>query len=332
MKISLLLNNINEFFAQMQQKTSSEYQLGNFENILRFPELLGRGYIYNLHLRDGIELHIQEFNLEDKLIIKSHTKYSSIGLHFCLSGHIYTDTIDSNCDLNISSGQSLLTHSNDFQGTMELPEKQKITLVAIDIKPDLLQALAEDNHDRFDNDLQYTINGEKLGIYSSLGKITHAMEIALNQIINCPYQGLTKRLYLEGKTLELIALQLAELSNSKIDNNRYKKLHSDEIAQIYLARDILISSLESPPSLLTLAHMVGLNYFKLKCGFRQVFGTTAFGYLHDYKMERSRLLLESGKMNVTQVATAVGYTNFSHFTSAFKKKFGINSSALRLRN
>ena len=48
-------------------------------------------------------------------------------------------------------------------------------------------------------------------------------------------------------------------------------------------------------------------------------------------MERSRLLLESGAMNVTEVAKRVGYSNMSHFAAAFRKKFGINPSVFKSR-
>jgi AraC family transcriptional regulator, transcriptional activator of the genes for pyochelin and ferripyochelin receptors len=85
--------------------------------------------------------------------------------------------------------------------------------------------------------------------------------------------------------------------------------------------------MDEPPSLLTLARQVGLNDFKLKRGFRQVFGTTVFGYLHEHRMERARQLLEERRLNVTAVACTVGYANPSHFAGAFKRKFGVNPSA-----
>lgn len=85
--------------------------------------------------------------------------------------------------------------------------------------------------------------------------------------------------------------------------------------------------MDDPPSLLALARQVGLNDFKLKRGFRQVFGTTAFGYLHDQRMERARQLLEERRFNVTEVACTVGYANPSHFAAAFKRKFGVNPGA-----
>jgi AraC-like DNA-binding protein len=68
---------------------------------------------------------------------------------------------------------------------------------------------------------------------------------------------------------------------------------------------------------------VGLNDFKLKRGFRQVFDTTVFGYVRALRMEKARALLELGRLNVTQVASATGYSCFGHFSAAFKKRFGI---------
>jgi AraC family transcriptional regulator, transcriptional activator of the genes for pyochelin and ferripyochelin receptors len=41
--------------------------------------------------------------------------------------------------------------------------------------------------------------------HRSVGKITAPMQIALQQILNCPYQGLTKRMYLEAKAIELLS-------------------------------------------------------------------------------------------------------------------------------
>lgn len=84
--------------------------------------------------------------------------------------------------------------------------------------------------------------------------------------------------------------------------------------------------MENPPSLLDLARQVGINDRKLKQGFRQVFGTTVFGYLHDYRMEQARLLLIEQKLAIALVAHTVGYSHLSHFATAFRKKFGVNPS------
>jgi len=95
-----------------------------------------------------------------------------------------------------------------------------------------------------------------------------------------------------------------------------------DIDRIHAARDILIHNMETPPSLPELCRQTGLNEFKLKMGFRQVFGTSAFDLLRRHRMEKARLLLHGGRMNVNKTALAVGYSSAGYFAGAFKKQFG----------
>ena len=74
---------------------------------------------------------------------------------------------------------------------------------------------------------------------------------------------------------------------------------------------------------MTLARQVGLNDYKLKLGFRQMLGTTVFGYLHQCRMEQARHLLATKDVTVTEVVRAVGYSNRGHFAAAFKRKYGV---------
>ena len=95
------------------------------------------------------------------------------------------------------------------------------------------------------------------------------------------------------------------------------------VIKIRKAKDIIIANIAEPPSLQELANNVGLNIKKLKEGFKQIYGTTVYGFLFDYKMELARKLLESRAHNVNEVGLKVGYSTASHFIAAFKKQYGI---------
>lgn len=166
------------------------------------------------------------------------------------------------------------------------------------------------------------------------------METVLWQILGCPYRGITKRMYLESKALELASLVLEQ--GSEIQTGNYATSHGDALVthrlsdrdiqplnprtleRIYYARTLLLQNLHNPPSLVNLAQQAKLNEYTLKRGFHQVFGTTVFGYLHDYRLEQARQLLEAGNMKVVKVAETVGKARRSYFATAFKKKFGRN--------
>ncbi|WP_375467852.1 helix-turn-helix domain-containing protein [uncultured Nostoc sp.] len=61
--------------------------------------------------------------------------------------------------------------------------------------------------------------------------------------------------------------------------------------RLYYAKAILNQTLHNPPSLLNLAKEIGFNDFKLKRGFREVFGTTVLGYVQSLRLEQAQRLL-----------------------------------------
>ena len=153
------------------------------------------------------------------------------------------------------------------------------------------------------------------------------MQLVLQQIMHCPYQGAMKRLYLESKVMELIALRLGQFLEASGGQKRSPSLRADDVERIYRAKEILLQNLTDPPSLATLGRRVALNEHKLKVGFRELFDTTVFGYLHTQRMERAKQLLEAGSMTIIAIAQTVGYANRSHFAAAFRKWFGANPMA-----
>jgi AraC-like DNA-binding protein len=88
-------------------------------------------------------------------------------------------------------------------------------------------------------------------------------------------------------------------------------------------KEHLLKNIDTPPTLKELAKIVGLNDYQLKVGFKEIYGNTVFGFLLDHKLDHSRILLDSAKLQVNEVAYQIGYTNPSHFIAAFKKKFGV---------
>ena len=74
-----------------------------------------------------------------------------------------------------------------------------------------------------------------------------------------------------------------------------------------------------------LSKRVCLNEFKLKKGFKELFGVPVYTYVLDKRLELARDLLEK-KLYVSDVANLVGYGNMSHFAAAFRKKYGVNPS------
>ena len=135
---------------------------------------------------------------------------------------------------------------------------------------------------------------------------TPEIRLVLQQLLDCPPERKLRRLYLEGKVLELVSLFCDEVvgtqKNDKglIDNHF---LHPLTIAQI--------------------AEQCFLSETKLKQGFKTCFNCTVYEYIVEKRMEMAYRLLQSGKYKVKDVVWMVGYTNASHFIDAFRKRYGV---------
>lgn len=137
--------------------------------------------------------------------------------------------------------------------------------------------------------------------------------------------GILKRLFLEAKTLELLMLQAeqAELRLNPVDAK------SRQREALYEARAILERNLDHATTIKTLARMVGLNEFALKKGFKDTFQETIYGYVSKLKMQQARQMLLDGNKSINEVSALAGYKNPQHFTTAFKKYFGVLPSKLK---
>ncbi|MEM9809029.1 MAG: AraC family transcriptional regulator [Cyanobacteria bacterium P01_D01_bin.56] len=332
-KFAFTNTDFQEMLGELQQQAGTQeigarYQVEGNESAWRLQKSFGTWSGHAIDLRDGLDLSLVDWDIQEDLSLTSEAPMGSLfGLSFCVAGGFTTKFYGKTADQMARANEVYAGFfPNDVKSVTEFTAGQKATLVQVRVSSHLLEALESASPDSSQATLKQIL---AVGLNWQTCKTTPAMMLALHQILNCPYEGLTRRFYLESKTLELIALQLDQLSQHRLELPATSTLKANDIARVYLARDILIRDLENPPSSVALAKQAGINSLKLKQGFRQIFNTTVFGYLYAYRMEEARRLLEQGGSNVTQVAQRVGYAHPGKFAAAFKKKFGISPKVLK---
>ncbi|WP_127142153.1 helix-turn-helix domain-containing protein [Flagellimonas marinaquae] len=94
--------------------------------------------------------------------------------------------------------------------------------------------------------------------------------------------------------------------------------------------DAIINNLDKDlPSLKELAHQEGTNEYKLKYGFKQVYGTTIFRFLIQERLRMARTLILHSTHTIKQIVQMTGFKSKTHFSRAFKDKYGRSPSELR---
>ena len=160
--------------------------------------------------------------------------------------------------------------------------------------------------------------------------ITNETQHILHQIQNAHLMGNFQTAYIDAKIVELLSLQLSYTGKQDALPDTICKNQSD-IDKIHKARSILLENYINPPNIYELSRQIGINDFKLKKGFKEVFNQSVYAYVLDYKMELAYKLLTQTSKTIVEVALECGYDYPNYFAKAFKKKYGVNPGEFRKR-
>jgi len=108
-------------------------------------------------------------------------------------------------------------------------------------------------------------------------------------------------------------------------------LTPEDIQIIRDVHDMIINNLDKDlPTLKDLAHQEGTNEYKLKYGFKQIYGTTIFRFLIRERLRMARTLIQHSTLTIKQIIQMTGFKSKTHFSRAFKDKYGMSPTDLRL--
>ena len=122
-------------------------------------------------------------------------------------------------------------------------------------------------------------------------------------------------LLLKGKLMEV----LYRFSVSLQESGHVKNVQLEESAQIKEALLYIHNRYTEPFSLNELAKTAKLSRGYFERLFKNIVGITPFTYIQQYRIEQSMVMLAMEDMNVSQVAIACGFNDFSYFTKCFRR-------------
>lgn len=260
--------------------------------------------------------------------LKKHTARNDselVRLHFGLKGGYSFHFGQLNASYDLQGQHNNIMYSAGLD--LEIHNKtRQIETFGIDFTTDSFVRIAENGNDllkRFSD----KVVGKRNSILSPEWRPnTFRMQQVIGEILNCHYTDALRDLFLLSKSIELVVLQ-AELYEEEPDG-RYIRSNRDR-AKFFEAKEILEDQLADPPTIRELSKMVQLNEYKLKKGFKELFGVTVFGYIHKMRMEMARRLLLGTERSAKEIAYDTGYSSPQHFSKAFKKEFGTTPNRMR---
>ena len=75
-----------------------------------------------------------------------------------------------------------------------------------------------------------------------------------------------------------------------------------------------------------LVESVGMSRAQLHRKLKEITGVSTGEFIRNLRLEQAGELIIQGEINISQVAYAVGFNNQTHFSTVFKKHFGVAPS------
>ncbi len=314
----------NKLFEMEHPENDSFFQApSNLNFQFEKKELQGHytGYqLGNMLLGYGNFSHAEPIDLEFE------SEVETVELHFKLAGR--TETCDRSrinyCQFD--GNQQNLMYAAGFRGYSTIYAQQNTEFFEINFRPqDFLSYLPREGHlfDQFRNQIE---RGSSALLLDHNPAISPRARVLIQDLIHCQRTGVYRQMLVESRVLELLMLQFEAAESA--GNTSESVLSKAVLEKMHFIREFISQHTDEHFTLQELARKVGTNVFTLKQGFKQAFGTTVFGYWNCLRMAYARRLLLDGRLPIKVVAEKVGYKHPQHFSTAFKKHFGVSPSKL----
>ena len=264
--------------------------------------------------KEDLSLAVKQNQTSDTIRLESKLSQGIIHFYFCLEGSaLFAFGPHYSREITAQKNYFFYNPEKDVPFQIQLAPHARMVLMTISLG---------NLHKLFVHDSLPLMKPENVNrkFYEERDIPPHLL-LVLNQLFQADLSESAAKLYFQAKTLELLSLYF---SQKKPDTESCPFLNDEEVVRkIKHAKEHLLKYAHTPPSMKELAKEVGLNEYQLKAGFKEIYGNSVFAFLLDYKLDHSRVLLDTQKYQVNEVAFQMGYTNPSHFIAAFKKKFGM---------
>jgi len=251
----------------------------------------------------------------------SITEPEHIEMHFTLAGEGCLNNLSSGKQYRFSGNEQNIHYTPQFMGSSHYEEGSVHKFFEVRLNKSFFLSLAEDSSPMLMDFAEKVANDQPVEVSAENLPISLAMHQCIQEIMHLEMTGGLKGLFLQSKCIELLTLQAQAYEHAIDKGSRTCKTKHDK-ERIYFARDYLIHHAACPPSLTELSRLAGLNEFKLKKGFKEIFNTSVFSYLNNFRLAEAKTSLLSG-VSIKEVADQLGYSSIQHFTRAFKDKFGV---------
>lgn len=243
-----------------------------------------------------------------------------VSMHFQLSGKSGASISGLGNTQPMQRGQFNLLNCVDPVSSFVFPRQTQYEYICVGLKPSFFNEVLEECGNTYNEVLVQSIKKEAFTLFTSGVTTNHYQLAALQLLQKPPLADSLKAAYTTSKVKELILLSLNLYSNT--NNHKQAAVPIADVEKLHAVKEFLTEKYLTDLSLEGISRAFLLNEFKLKKGFKALFNSTIFEYIHQLRMQHAHTLLASGSFSIGETAAITGYTSDSSFIRAFRLFYG----------
>jgi AraC-like DNA-binding protein len=273
--------------------------------------------LYGDFERLGLSVEWHDFQVEQPL--DWGVSFRPRSLEFCLN-------LEGRAAIGARSRSDYVAGSSGYYAVADGPlpatrtAKDRHQFLTVEFSRDHLQKQLAGSEADLDTEVRRAVFAEKEeNVVSTPRPMGADQRAVVGSLLQPPVAKAAQSLWYQSKALELMAHFLFTPKDPELFCMRQKRVARDRVER---TKELLARDVANPPTLEALGQEVGCSPFHLSRIFSREVGLTIPQFLRNLRMDRAAELLRSGRYNVTEAATEVGYASLSHFSKAFCETIG----------
>lgn len=325
--IRISYTNDERWFSTLVSQLKATYT----EDTAHFDNEIGKGSFYKVDIDWGLQARKIEVTFRQPVIFSRKVTSHTLKGHYVLLSnlseqYIETTTQEHEFKLGYSSHNGIYFSSPFLSATFLFQPNVLYHLIFVIITHERVKDFIT-RQPGVQYPLLQTIIDTNKPVYH-----VESLDAGLIAVLKDIDRNLTEsrpnNLLLHSKILELCYKMLQKVDQRK-SHNTTGRIHKEDIRKMNEVRRGLLDNYQEPcPSINEMARRTAMSPTKFKKLFKQMFGHTYYQFYKNVRMHKAWELLEQHKMNASEVAYMLGYSNLSKFSKAFKNMFSITPGKL----
>lgn len=273
-------------------------------------------------------LHVMQLNWQtrNRVSLVNDIPNDNINLIFQLKGQNAITYSGVNHHLDVDTGYAYMVFNPDGENTCEVAADTTLDILTVSLDKDFFAGCIGHDTPWAQETINKILAGKAFSGATRSVKYTPRMQQLISGMLAHKQTGPLANMIMQSQALELVGLHIDQVHQSPL----IQAIPKTDAERLQALKTYLDHNFLQEHTLSELCRMFLLNEFKLKKGFKQLFGHPVFAHIRQLRMQHATQLLRSGDMSIEQVANLLGYEHPQHFSTAYKKFTGLNASLIKL--